>query len=97
MTVEAIVADIEDEALLWFDVLHGSEEGAADILLSQNKIVLYGVEIPCFKVGIPKRVHRAVGADDVLIPGLSETLVVVYVERCEGDDSHKDPSFMKIY
>jgi hypothetical protein len=94
LTVEAIVADIEDEALLGFDVLHGSEKSPADILLSQNKIVLDGVEIPCFQVGIPKRVRRVVVADDVQIPGLSEALVDVYVERCEYDDSDNDPSFL---
>ena len=60
-SIEAIVADIEDEALLGFDVLKGGSQGAADILLSQNMIILDGVEIPCVQVrrsDIVKRVAK---------------------------------------
>jgi hypothetical protein len=42
-SIEAVVADIEDEALFGYDVLEGGSQGA-DILLSQNKIILDGIE-----------------------------------------------------
>lgn len=48
---EAIVADLEDEALLGYDVLCDRGKGAADLLLSKNLIVIDGVEVPCFLVG----------------------------------------------
>ncbi|XP_053400696.1 uncharacterized protein LOC128557386 [Mercenaria mercenaria] len=79
ITSEAIIADIEDEALLGYDVLKGCEHGAADILLSKNKIVLDGVEIPCFQVGKNDKTRRVVVADDVNIPGQSEMIIDVYV------------------
>ena len=81
-----LVAEIEDDALLGYDVLRGSNGEPAAILLSKNKIVLNGVEIPVFQVGNEKRARRVVVADDVKLPGQAEALVSVYVERFEEDD-----------
>ncbi|KAH3712119.1 hypothetical protein DPMN_071798 [Dreissena polymorpha] len=78
---QVIVADIEDEALLGYDILMGSGQGPAEIILSQNKIVLDGKEIPVFQVGRGKCSRRVTVADDVKIPGLTEALVDVYIER----------------
>ncbi|KAH3861495.1 hypothetical protein DPMN_024425 [Dreissena polymorpha] len=64
----------------------GSGQGPADIILSQNKIVLDGKEIPVFQVGRGKRSRRVTVADDVKIPGLTEALVDVYIEREKSDD-----------
>lgn len=83
---EVIVADIEDESLLGYDILMGSGQGPANIILSQNKIVLDGKEIPVFQVGRGKCSRRVTVADDVKIPGLTEALVDVYIEREESDD-----------
>ena len=46
---ETIVADIEDEVLLGYDIPRDEEKGVADILLSKNVIRLRGKEIPCVK------------------------------------------------
>ena len=85
---DAVVADIEDDALLGYDVLNGSEKGPADILLSRNKIVLDGEDIPCFQVGV-SRTRRVVMADETSNPGRHEALVDVYDERIAGEDEVK--------
>ncbi|KAH3735953.1 hypothetical protein DPMN_042514 [Dreissena polymorpha] len=64
----------------------GSGQGPANIILSQNKIVLDGKEFPVFQVGKGKCSRRVLVADDVKIPGLTEALVDVYIEREESDD-----------
>ena len=92
--VDAIVAEIEDDALLGYDVLNGSEKGPADILLSKNKIVLDGVDIPCFQVRANKRSRRVIVAEDTSIPGLTEALVDVYVERIEEDDEKVEDGYL---
>ncbi len=84
---EAIVAEIEDEALLGYDVLSGGSKGPADILLSRNVIVLNGHEVPCLRKGRPLRTRKVIVADDVKIPGNSEALIDVYIERVEYDDA----------
>jgi hypothetical protein len=48
---EAKVAEIEDDILLRYAVLGCGVNGATDILLSKDKIVLERVDIPCFQVG----------------------------------------------
>jgi hypothetical protein len=60
-SIEAVVANIDDEVLLGFDVLEGVGQGA-DILLSQDKIILDGIEIPCFRAGrsaVARRIELA--------------------------------------
>ncbi len=84
---EAIVAEIEDDALLGYDVLSGGPKGPADILMSRNVIVLDGQEVPCVQRGRTLRTRKVTVADDVKIPGNSEALIDVYVERDEGDDA----------
>lgn len=86
ITCEAIVAEIEDDALLGYDVLVGGESGPADILLSKDKILLDGHEIPCIKVGRDHRVRKVIMAGDVIIPAASEAVVDAYVERIGADD-----------
>ena len=83
---EAIVADIEDEVLLGYDILGGGKDGPADILLSKNVIVLCGTEIPCIQRGKRPESRREVVADDTLVPGLAETLIDVYIDRYVDDD-----------
>ena len=84
---EAIVADIEDEVLLGYDVLGDKENGPANILLCRNIIKLGGKEIPCLQKRKGQGSRKIVVADDALLPGQAETIISVYVEREEGDDS----------
>ena len=83
---EVLVAEIEDDALLGYDILRGSEGRPADILLSSNRIILEGMSIPVIQVGQEKTTRRVVMADDVEIPGGSEAVISVFVERFEADD-----------
>lgn len=84
---EVIVAEVEDDALLGYDILRGGESGPADILLSQNKILLEGVDVPVFQVGRDRKTRRVTVADDISVPGLAESVISVYVERYEEDDT----------
>ena len=91
---EAIVADIEDDALIGFDVLRGSEKGPADILLSKGAIVIDGVEIPCMQIGGMQKARKVTVAEDFKIPGNSEAVIDVYVERTEADDVDPESRFI---
>ena len=86
VVTEAIVADVEDEVLLGYDILGDEEKGQADILLSKNVIRLRGKEIPCIKRKKGRGPRKVTMVDDVVLPGLTETVVNVLVERTEDDD-----------
>ncbi len=94
IVIEAIVADIEDDALLGYDVLSGGSKGPADILLSRNVVVLDGQEVPCIQKGRPLTTRKVVVADDVKVPGNSEALIDVYVERFGGDDEDYEADYL---
>ncbi|XP_052778481.1 uncharacterized protein LOC128215916 [Mya arenaria] len=83
---DVMVADIEDDALLGYDILKGRNGQPADILLSCNKIVLDGVSIPVFQIGKEDKTRRVVVAEDMTLPGQAEAVVNVYIERYEADD-----------
>ena len=91
---EAIVAEIEDDALLGYDVLMGGKKGPADILLSKGKILLDGHEIPCLQIGRNPKQRKVVMADDFCVPAQSEAVVDVYVERIEDDDADWKADFL---
>ncbi|KAH3849356.1 hypothetical protein DPMN_091755 [Dreissena polymorpha] len=84
---EAIVADIEDDVLLGYDVL-GNAESPADIILSRSIISLDGKEIPCIQKRL-RQMRKVTVADDMLVPENSEAVIEVYVEREEADDGGK--------
>ena len=83
---EIIVADIADEVLLGMDILQGSEGDPADILLSEGVMRLKGEIIPCTQVGVPGPIRRVFAADHYLIPGYSEGIIDVFIERSEVDE-----------
>ena len=70
-----IVAEIEEDALIGYDILKGSKGGPADILLSNIKIILYGRDIPIFQVGKHNKTRRVMVADDTIVPGLTEMII----------------------
>ena len=91
---EAIVAEIEDDVLLGFDILMGSHLGPADILLGKHQIILGGHKIPCIQIGRGQNTRKVLIAEDFCIPGNSEALVDVYVERLETDDEDPTADFI---
>ncbi|KAH3801602.1 hypothetical protein DPMN_155258 [Dreissena polymorpha] len=78
---EAIVADIEEDVLLGYDVL-GNAQSPADFILSRSIISLDGKDIPCIQKRL-RQMRKVTVADDVLVPGNSEAVIEVYVEREE--------------
>ncbi|KAH3727374.1 hypothetical protein DPMN_053308 [Dreissena polymorpha] len=51
LSEKVIIAEIEDKALLGYDILKGRHGEPADILLSSNQILLDRLEISIFQVG----------------------------------------------
>ncbi|KAH3855598.1 hypothetical protein DPMN_098168 [Dreissena polymorpha] len=89
-----MVADIEDDALLGYDILKGHNGSPADILLSQNRILLDGMEIPIFQVGKIGKARRVVVAENMTVPGHAEAVVSVYIERFEADDDDTEADYV---
>ncbi len=75
------------------DILQNDQEGPSDVLLSQGIIVLRGVEIPVMQVGTEGQ-RRVVSADHFVIPGYSERIIDVYIQRDEDDDHRPDTEFI---
>ncbi|KAH3832629.1 hypothetical protein DPMN_105921 [Dreissena polymorpha] len=91
---DAVIAEIEDQALLGYDVLVGSEHGPADLLLSKGVVILGGVEIPCFKKAVESRYRKVTVAEDVTVPAKSEDLVDVFVGRRKSDDDDSRAEYL---
>ncbi|KAH3838463.1 hypothetical protein DPMN_111872 [Dreissena polymorpha] len=89
-----MVADIEDDALLGYDILKGQNGRPADILLSQNIILLDGMEIPIFQVRKIGKARRVVVAENMTVPGHAEAVVSVYIERFEADDDDTEADYV---
>ena len=83
---EAVVAEIKDDVLLGYDVLGSETNGPADILIRKRVMVINGVEIPCIGKHTGKPIRIVTVADDVTVPGESEALIDVFIERQESDD-----------
>ncbi|KAH3882817.1 hypothetical protein DPMN_006762 [Dreissena polymorpha] len=89
-----MVTDIEDDALLGYDILTGQNGRPADILLSQNRILLDGMEIPIFQVWKIGKSRRVVVAENMTVPGYAEAVVSVYIERFEADDDDTEADYV---
>ncbi|KAH3755687.1 hypothetical protein DPMN_190385 [Dreissena polymorpha] len=74
-----MVSDIEDDALLGYEILIGQNGRPTDILLSQNRILLDGMAIPIFQVGKIGKARRVVVAESMTVPGHAEASVSVYI------------------
>ena len=91
---QLIVADITDEVLLGSDILQKDPSGPADILLSENRMILKDTSITLHQVGLPTPIRRVTAADHYIIPGMSEVVIDVFVERShvknhdESEDTH---------
>ena len=87
MDKQITVANIQDEVLLGADVIQWDPSGPADILLTQNMMILNNVSIPLQQVGAPSRVRKVRCADHHVVPPLSEMMVDVFVDRGVSDVS----------
>ncbi len=90
---ELVVAEIQDDCLLGMDILQNDQEGPGDVLLSQGVIKLRGVEIPVVQVGTEIQ-RRVTAADHFVIPGYSECIIDVYIQRQENDDQNTNTEFI---
>lgn len=62
MKAELTVASISDEVLLGADIIQNGSEGPADLLLSEERMILHGVSIPLMLYGAPERTRKAYAA-----------------------------------
>lgn len=69
---EVLISDIKDDVLLGLDV--GEK---VDVISSQNKVYIDGLELPCMHVG--GKLFRIVAADTYTIAGEMEQEIEVYV------------------
>ena len=74
----AVAKLADDDVLLGADILQKDSWGPADILLSQDRMILRDVSIPVQQVGVRSRVRFARVADHVIIPPMSQMDVDVF-------------------
>lgn len=82
-----MVADITDEILLGADILFGDESGKADILLSRGEMTLRGEVIPLEQRFNPLFVRKVCLADTYVVPGRTEVVADVFIDRRENDEN----------
>lgn len=80
------VAHISDEVLLGADIIQNGNKGPADLILSEERMILQGESIPLQLFGSPGKTRKAYSADHYIIPPLSEMVIDVYVDR----DCHEE-------
>ena len=90
---EEVIAEIHDEVLLGMDTLKGTNKKPADIILSQNKIILKGKEIRCQNC-LPINSRKVRAADNYVLQGHTEQIIDAFVKRCESDGNLNDSSFL---
>ena len=61
-----------------------------DLLLSENRMVLGNTSIPVQQVGLPKKDRYAWVADHYIIPGMSQMVIEVFVDRADRPQSSVD-------
>ncbi|KAH3699881.1 hypothetical protein DPMN_074843 [Dreissena polymorpha] len=84
---ELIVAVVKDDCILGMDILQGGENGAADKPLSRGVIRLDGNNIPCYRSRFEAiDTRRVLVSNEFIIPGMSETVIDVFVKRLEKDE-----------
>lgn len=91
---ELVVAQFDDEVLLGLDILMMGKLGPTEIKLADKCIIWNGETIPCKLVGDLRRVRNVSLADDVTIPGLSELIVDVYIEKDPVDELCSNLEFL---
>ena len=82
---ELVVADIEDDVLLGADIVLRDKDGPADLILSEGNMVFKGTKIKLEQVPTPQRIRKAYAADHYIVPGMSEAIVDVFVDKEENE------------
>lgn len=79
------VGDISDDVLLGADIIQNGQQRPADLLLSEELMILRETPIPLLLFGTPGKTRQARAADHYIIPPMCEMILGVYVDR-DGDD-----------
>ena len=86
MQVEAVVAEIDDHALLGIDVLQNSCHGPVDFIISKGVLVVAKQEKPIIQVGHNTPVRSVNAADDSEIPEEGEDVTYVLKQKQEDEE-----------
>lgn len=89
LDAELTVANISDDVLLGADIIQNGIKGPADLILSEERMVLHETSIPLMLLGIPEKIRKAYAADHYVIPPLTEMILDVYVDRSYHETSDK--------
>ena len=76
------MSDIVDEFLLGEDLMLCDPSGPADIIRSEDRMVLCGVAIP-LKLVKPPTIRRATVAESIEVPPMDQVIVDAYLDREE--------------
>ena len=96
MQVDAVVAEIDDDALLGIDVLHNSSYGPVDFIMSKGVLVIAEQGIPIIQICHNTPVRSVNAADDSEIPEEGEDVTYVFKERQEGEEDEEEGSYGRI-
>ena len=91
---ELVVARIADDVLLGLDILMMGKFGPAEIKLGEKILFWNGESIPFNFIGNFNRVRNVVAADDTVVPGCSELILDVYVEKTDFDSWFSQQDFL---
>ena len=94
LQIEAIVAEIDDDALLGIDVLQNQYNGPTDLLMSKGILKMGDKEVPIMQVGINDRIRKVTPAYNCIIPAQSEVEIDVNIEGQTGDEATKRSDFI---
>ena len=78
-----LIARIEDDVLLGGDILQRQKDGPADLMLSKGVMRLQHMDIPVQQTvepGKEDRLRKVRAAERVLVPGMCEVMVDVFVD-----------------
>ena len=86
MQVDAVVAEIDDDALLGIDVLQNCSHGPVDFIMSKGVLVMAEQEIPIIQIDHSTPVRSLKAADNSEVPEEGENVTYVFKERQEDKE-----------
>ena len=91
---ELVVADIADPVLLGLDVLLNHGKVPAEIRLSDKVLLWNNENIPFEFVSKVNRIRNVIVVEDTVIPGNSELILDVHVEKTDLDSWFSEQEFL---